>query len=51
MSKEKYEEWVYKCMKCKYSYWSIRDNDVMYCRKRKGKCEFKPKEKRKNGTK
>lgn len=30
-----------KCMSCKHCY-TRRDDDYIYCRKRNGKCEYKP---------
>lgn len=39
---KEYEDWVYKCLDCKHSYKKQNDDDVLYCRKRNGKCEFSP---------
>ncbi len=34
-------EWLKKCMKCVHSYYRKNDADTLYCRCRKGKCNFK----------
>ena len=39
MQKEKeFDDWVYKCLKCKHRYYKKRDEEEMFCRLRK--CRF-----------
>lgn len=38
---EMYEPWVEKCLTCQHCYRRQDDDDILYCRKRKGKCEYK----------
>lgn len=38
---EMYEPWVEKCLTCQHCYRRQDDAEIMYCRKRKGKCEYK----------
>lgn len=38
---EMYEPWVEKCLTCQHCYRRQDDTEIMYCRKRKGKCEYK----------
>lgn len=40
MTEKEYEDWVYKCLQCKHSYTKKDDAETMYCRLRKGKCQF-----------
>lgn len=43
MKKEKmFDDWVYKCLKCKHSYYKKKDEEEMFCRLKK--CKFKEKE-------
>ena len=39
MAKE--EDWLEKCKSCQHHY-TRQDDDYAYCRKRNGKCEYKP---------
>lgn len=38
--KEK-DDWYEKCLKCQHSYRKNNDSDMIYCRCRRGKCNFK----------
>lgn len=42
------ENWVDKCLKCQHCYKRKDDDELLYCRKRNGKCEFKPVKKEEN---
>lgn len=35
-------EWVQKCLSCKHSYYKKDDAEMIYCRCRNGKCNYKP---------
>lgn len=35
------EDWLQKCLNCQYCY-QTNDDDYIKCRKRNGKCDFKP---------
>ena len=38
----KNDNWVEKCLTCQHCYKRIDDDSYIYCRKRNGKCEYKP---------
>lgn len=42
MNKEEYDDLVEKCLTCQYCYKRKDDDNTIYCRKRNGKCEYKP---------
>lgn len=35
------EDWLEKCKSCQHCY-TRQDDDYVYCKKRDGKCEYKP---------
>lgn len=37
--KEK-DDWYEKCLKCQHSYHKNNDSDMIYCRCRRGKCNY-----------
>lgn len=40
MTEEKmFDDWVYKCKKCKHNYTKKKDEEEMFCRLKKG-CRF-----------
>lgn len=41
MNNFNYEDWVAKCNECAHSYKRKDDDETMYCRLRRGICEFK----------
>ena len=45
--KEK-DDWYKKCLKCQHSYRKNNDADIIYCRCRNGKCNFKKVEDKNN---
>lgn len=40
------ENWLDKCLMCKHSYTRKDDCDYIYCRCRKGRCNYEPIKKR-----
>ena len=36
------QDWLSKCIQCQHCYIRKADDDVYYCRKRNGECEYKP---------
>lgn len=46
------EDWLKKCLKCQHVYFRKNDADILCCRCRNGKCNFKLKKlRRKNNVK
>lgn len=41
MDEEMCEPWVEKCLTRQHCYKRQDDDEIMYCRKRNGKCEYK----------
>lgn len=42
LSEDETPEWLKKCMDCQHSYKRKDDDLTVHCRKRNGKCEYKP---------
>lgn len=36
------DNWVEKCLTCQHCYKRMDNDEYLYCRKRNGKCEYKP---------
>lgn len=42
MKEENELNWLEKCITCQHCGKKKDDDDIIYCRKRNGKCEYKP---------
>lgn len=42
LSEDETPEWLRKCLSCQHCYKKISDDETIFCRKRNGKCEYKP---------